>query len=317
MVYTPKLVSQNKSYLVNNVNSSSFSSYQGSEGFNSSSQWLRRRLEQSQEISFSSEGVDQSSPLLIRGKTSSTSTPASPTTPITPQLQGLIGEQSRTPLQSIQFQPRSEINTTTGSTIRNIQSTNIQSTFQQNTSGSISAAPTSQNATSFFQSQPRAYVPITQSSVTPINNTSMYNVPSGTSDPTFNVLNNRFERQQIPVYSSGSNLIGRDTSSVNTRIVESPLVQSTPAPKPRQQQTPPRKVEKVPYLARLLMVEQELPKNEYEVEKSNSVKTLFFNFCLWIFIIFLTSTKHYRQFENHYTNVIGKFGLFDLNFDTK
>jgi hypothetical protein len=318
MVYTPKLVSQNKSYLANNVNSSL--SYQGNEGFNSSNQWLRRRLEQSQEISFTSEEVDQSSPLLMRGKsrdiltsrarstgfqhfnilgpvyeqvTSPASTSTSPTTPTTPQFQGLIGEHSRTPLQSIQSQPRSDINTITGSTIRS-----TQSTFQQDTSipsrpTSTSVAPTPQNVTSLNQSQPRAYVPITQSGVTPIN-ASMYTGPAGVSDSTFNVLNNRFERQQIPIYSSGSNLIGRDISSVNTRMVESPLIQSTPAPKPRHQQTPPRKVEKVPYLARLLMIEQELPKNEYEVEKSNSVKTLFFNFCLGIFIIILTSTKQFR-----------------------
>lgn len=305
MVYTPKLVSQNKSYLVNNVNSSS--SYQSNEGFNSSNQWLRRRLEQSQEISFASE-EDQSSPLLMRGKnrarstsfqpfnilspvyeqvTSSASTSTSPATPTAPQFQGLFGEHSRTPLQSIQSQPRSDINTTTGPTIRT-----FQNTFQQDTSRPTSVAPMSQNVI-LNQSQSRAYVPITQSGVTPINS-PMYTSPAGVSDSTFNVLNSRFERQQIPIYSSGTNLIGRDISNVNARIAESPLIQSTPAPKPRHQQTPPRKVEKVPYLARLLMIEQELPKNEYEVEKSNSIKTLFFNFCLGIFIIFLTSTKQYR-----------------------
>ncbi|RIA95529.1 hypothetical protein C1645_757472 [Glomus cerebriforme] len=324
MVYTPKLVSQNKSYLVNNANSPL--SYQGNEGFNSSSQWLRRRFEQSQENSFSSEDVDQSSPLLMRGKSNNilaskarstgvqpfnslnpvyeqaaslTSTsPTTPTTPTTPQLQGLIGEQSRTPFQSLLFQPKSEINIT-GSTIRSTQSTS-----QQDTSRPMSLVPTPQNTTSVYQSQPRAYVPITQSSITPIK-APMYTGPRRTSDSTFSVLNNRFERQPIPIYSSGSNLIGRDISGVNVRITESPLVQSTPAPKPKHQQTPPRKVENVPYLARLIMIEQELPKNEYEVEKSNSVKTLFFNFCLGIFIIFLTSTKHFRQFENSYTNVIG------------
>lgn len=309
MVYTPKLVSQNKSYLVNNVNSSS--SFQINEGFNSSNQWLRRRLEQSQEISFASE-EDQSSPLLMRGKNRDiltsrarstsfqpfniispvyeqvTSPASTSTTPTAPQFQGLIGEHSRTPLQSIQSQPRSDINTTTGPTIRT-----FQTTFQQDTSRPTSVVPTSKNVMSLNQSQPRAYVPITQSGVTPIN-TPMYTSPAGVSDSTFNVLNNRFERQQIPIYSSGTNLIGRDISNVNARIAESPLIQSTPAPKPRHQQTPPRKVEKVPYLARLLMIEQELPKNEYEVEKSNSVKTLFFNFCLGIFIIFLTSTKQYR-----------------------
>ncbi|CAB4488282.1 hypothetical protein RhiirA5_411775 [Rhizophagus irregularis] len=316
MVYTPKLVSQNKSYLVNNVNSSS--SYQSNEGFNSSNQWLRRRLEQSQEISFASE-EDQSSPLLMRGKnrarstsfqpfnilspvyeqvTSSASTSTSPTTPTAPQFQGLFGEHSRTPLQSIQSQPRSDINTTTGPTIRT-----FQNTFQQDTSRPTSVAPMSQNVI-LNQSQSRAYVPITQSGVTPINS-PMYTSPAGVSDSTFNVLNSRFERQQIPIYSSGTNLIGRDISNVNARIAESPLIQSTPAPKPRHQQTPPRKVEKVPYLARLLMIEQELPKNEYEVEKSNSIKTLFFNFCLGIFIIFLTSTKQYRRFENYYTSVVG------------
>ncbi|GBB90510.1 hypothetical protein RclHR1_01750009 [Rhizophagus clarus] len=328
MVYTPKLVSQNKSYLVNNVNSSS--SCQGNEVFNSSNQWLRRRLEQSQEISFASE-VDQSSPLLMRGKnrdiltsrarstgfqhfnilspvyeqvTSPASTSTSPTTPTTPQFQGLFGEHSRIPLQPVQTQTRSssDINTTTGSTIRS-----IQNTFQQDISRPsrpMSVVPTPQNVTSLNQSQPRAYVPITQSGITSIN-TPMYTGPAGVSDSTFNVLNNRFERQQIPIYSSGSNLIGRDISSVNARIAESPLIQSTPAPKPRHQQTPPRKAEKVPYLARLLMIEQELPKNEYAVEKSNSVRTLFFNFCLGIFIIFLTSTKQFRRFENYYTSVCG------------
>src|SRR5581483_10815176 len=178
MVYTPKLVPQNKSYLLNNANSSLSSSY--NEGFNSSSQWLRRRLEQNQENSFASEDVDQSSPLLMRGKSrdlltsrarstgfqhfntlnpvyeqAASSTPTSPITPTTPQLQGLIGEHSQTSLQSTQFQPRPEINTTTGSTIRTIQNTPQQNTFQQNilqqnASGSISAAPTSQNATSFY-----------------------------------------------------------------------------------------------------------------------------------------------------------------------
>ncbi|PKY45464.1 hypothetical protein RhiirA4_168579 [Rhizophagus irregularis] len=230
--------------------------------------------------------------------TSSASTSTSPTTPTAPQFQGLFGEHSRTPLQSIQSQPRSDINTTTGPTIRT-----FQNTFQQDTSRPTSVAPMSQNVI-LNQSQSRAYVPITQSGVTPINS-PMYTSPAGVSDSTFNVLNSRFERQQIPIYSSGTNLIGRDISNVNARIAESPLIQSTPAPKPRHQQTPPRKVEKVPYLARLLMIEQELPKNEYEVEKSNSIKTLFFNFCLGIFIIFLTSTKQYRRFENYYTSVVG------------
>src|SRR5688572_23199704 len=60
MVYTPKLVLQNKPYLVHDSNSS-----YNEGGFNSSTQWLRRRFEQSQENSFASE-IDQSSPLLMR-----------------------------------------------------------------------------------------------------------------------------------------------------------------------------------------------------------------------------------------------------------
>jgi hypothetical protein len=311
MVYTPKLVSQNKSYLVHDVNSPS--SYQYSEGgFNSSTQWLRRRFEQSQENSFASE-VDQSSPLLMRRNSgdnlasrvrstgfqpfntlyeqaSSPTSPTTPTTSTTPAsspAQGLFGEQSRTLLQSTQVQPRSEFNTTVSSI------GNIQNIVQQDASRPMSFSPTSQNTSPFYQSQSHAYVPVTQSSIASIN-TPMYTGPARTSNSTFGVLNNRFEGQPIPIYSSGPNLIGRGISGVNARIADSPLIQSTPAPKPRQQQTPPRKVENVPYLARLLMIEQELPRNEYEVEKSNSVKTLVFNLFLGIVITFLTSTKHFR-----------------------
>src|SRR6266540_3663934 len=218
MVYTPKLVSQNRSYSVHDVNSPP--SHQSSEsGFNSSTQWLRRRFEQSQETSASEDG-DQLSPLLLRGNNGNNlalrarstgfqpfntlspvheqaSLPTSPTLPTlstSSQLQGFTGEQSRTPLQSTQFQLRSRIDTT-GSTIRS-----IQSIAQQDTNRPMSFA-TPQNATPFYQSQPRAFVPITQSNVAPINTPSTG--PVRASDSTF-VLGNRFEGQQIPIYSSGS-----------------------------------------------------------------------------------------------------------------
>ncbi|CAG8549451.1 3363_t:CDS:2 [Funneliformis caledonium] len=359
MVYTPKLVSQNNSSLFEQDVNSSPSCQSSESRFNSSTQWLRRRFEQSQEISSASEFGDQYSPLLLRGKSGknlnlgarstgfqpfspvqeqSSPTSTSPASPTFPQLQGLIREQSRTSYQSqfqsrptifqssqfqsrptpfqssqiqpSQFQPRQTSSfqsnqfqlrpriDTTGSTLSSIQGI----AQQDNTSRLTSFASTPQP---LLQSQPSTY--ITQSNVAPIN-TPTYTGPVRTSDSTFDVgiLGNRFEGQ--PIYSSGQNIIEREISNMNVRIADSPLVQSTPAPKPRQQQTsPPHKLENLPYLARLLIIEQELPKNDFEVEKSNSVKTLICNICLVIVITILTSTKYFRQFEIYtVTNFIGK-----------
>ncbi|CAI2177802.1 12140_t:CDS:2 [Funneliformis geosporum] len=288
MVYTP---SQNNSPLyVNDVNSST--SYQSSEsGFNSSSQWLRRRFEQSQEISSASEVGDQFSPLLLRGKSGNKltlgarstglqpfntlspvqkqhlPTPTSPTSPTSPaysQLQGLIREQSN---QS-QFQPSS-----------------TQGIAQQdNTNRLMSFVSTPQNATPFFQSN-----------IAPIN-VPTYTGSVRTSDTTFGVsiLGNRFEGQ--PIYLSEQNIIGHDMSGMKARIADTPLVQSTPAPKPRQQQTSsPHKVEDVPYLARLLIVEQELPKNEFEVEKRYLLFVMPVYFIYRVFYVNIQWNKKKKQ----------------------
>ncbi|CAG8504913.1 3375_t:CDS:2 [Acaulospora morrowiae] len=92
--------------------------------------------------------------------------------------------------------------------------------------------------------------------------------------------------------------IGQTDSTTKPKQAESALVQTTPHPKPRQQQTSSNRPKGSPisFIIRELMIQQELPRNKYQDLVNNNTKLLLYYLCIMCFIFFLPSLKFHREF---------------------